>query len=163
MSGGERWPFRVAHIYIYIYIYIYICWQTRHTGSFQIPCLWSCPLLTDLKLSLSSLARYAISGQSGTDSKSSSSLYRFVRILLQINHHHSSQKYANFIHTQGATNYKMHGSDLRGGRVSITLETKSDSSLFVYFVIQFPPFIDWTSSVYARQPWLRWQWVCKQI
>ena len=92
--------------------------MARHTGSFQIPHLWSCPLSTNLKLSLSSLARYAISGRSGTDSKSFSSLFRFVRIWLQINHHHSSQKYANFIHTQGATDYKMHGSDLRGGRVS---------------------------------------------
>ena len=26
-----------------------ICWQTRHTGLFQIPCLGSCPLWTDRK------------------------------------------------------------------------------------------------------------------
>ena len=40
-----------------------IRWQTTHTGSFLIPCLGSCPVSTDLKLSLSSLARYAIFGQ----------------------------------------------------------------------------------------------------
>ena len=45
------------------YICMYTHWQTMHIGSFLIPCLRSCPVLIDLKLLLSSLARYAISGQ----------------------------------------------------------------------------------------------------
>ena len=46
-----------------IWCLIYIDSMTRHTGSFQILFLGSCPLLTDWKISLISLARYAISGQ----------------------------------------------------------------------------------------------------
>ena len=41
-----------------------ILWQTRHTGSFLIPCLVSCFLSTNRKILLTSLAKYAISGQS---------------------------------------------------------------------------------------------------
>ena len=41
-----------------------------HIEPFRIPCLESCPLSVSLKLSLSSLARYAISGQSDTETKS---------------------------------------------------------------------------------------------
>ena len=37
------------------------------TGSLQVPCLGSCPLLTDQKIFLISLAKYAISGQSDTE------------------------------------------------------------------------------------------------
>ena len=36
-------------------------------------------------------------------------LYGFVRIWFQINHFLFSEKYANFIHRQGATDYKAHG------------------------------------------------------
>ena len=44
-----------------------ILWQTRHTGSFLIPCLVSCFLSTNRKILLTSLAKYAISGQSDTE------------------------------------------------------------------------------------------------
>ena len=40
-----------------------IRWQTTHIGSLLIPCLGSCPVSIDLKLSLSSLARETTSGQ----------------------------------------------------------------------------------------------------
>ena len=43
---------------------IYADSVTKHIGSFQIPCLGSCPLSIDWKISLISLARYVISGHS---------------------------------------------------------------------------------------------------
>ena len=45
---------------------IYSDSMTRHIGLFQIHFLRSCPLLIDRKMSLISLARYMISGQSDT-------------------------------------------------------------------------------------------------
>ena len=48
------------------------------------------------------------SGQSNM--KTNSSRYRFIRIQIQI---HSSETYADFIHSQYATNYKVQGTDLR--------------------------------------------------
>ena len=44
-----------------------IHWQTRHTRSFLIPCLGSCPLSTNQKILLTSLAKDVISGQSETE------------------------------------------------------------------------------------------------
>ena len=45
----------------------FIHWQTRHTRLFLIPCLGSCPLSTNQKILLTSLAKYTISGQSDTE------------------------------------------------------------------------------------------------
>ena len=59
---------------------------------------------------------YAISGQSDTEADLLPDLYGFVWIRFQINHFHFSEKYADFIHRQGATNYKVHGSDFRGDK-----------------------------------------------
>ena len=53
-------------------------------------------------------------------------------------------KYANFSHSQDATDYEAHESDFRGE--SITLQTKNYSSLCIYFIIQIPPFTDLTCS-----------------
>ena len=55
-----------------------IRWQTRHTGSFQISSLGLCPLWTDWKILLISLAKCAISGQSDTETDLIPDLYRFV-------------------------------------------------------------------------------------
>ena len=41
-------------------------------------------------------------------------LYGFIWIQFQINHFCFSEKYANFIHRQGATDCKVHGSDFKG-------------------------------------------------
>ena len=41
-------------------------------------------------------------------------LYGFIWIRFQINHFRFSEKYADFIHSQGATDYKAHWSDFRG-------------------------------------------------
>ena len=49
----------------------------------------------------------AISGQSDTETEFSFR-YGFIRIQFQINYH-SSEKYANFIRRQGATDYKAQG------------------------------------------------------
>ena len=43
-------------------------------------------------------------------------LYGFVWIWFQINHFSFSEKYADFIHSEGATNYKAHRSDFRGDK-----------------------------------------------
>ena len=69
--------------------------------SFRIPCLGSCHLSIGRKLSLIILARYAISGQTDTETDFSSR-YGFVRIRFQINHYSYSEKDANFIHRRGA-------------------------------------------------------------
>ena len=58
-----------------------------------------------------------ISGQSDKETNLLPDLYGFVWILFQINHFRFSEKYANFIHRQGATDYnlyKVHGSDFTG-------------------------------------------------
>ena len=71
------------------------------------------------KILLISLAKYVISGQSDKETDLLPDLYGFVWILFQMNHFHFSEKYANFIHRQGTTdynlyNYKAHGSDFTG-------------------------------------------------
>ena len=70
----------------------------------------------------------------------SSSKYVLITIWFQINHYHSSEKYANLIHRQGATH------DLRGGKIQL-YSKRSNGSLCVNFVIvQILLFIDWTCS-----------------
>ena len=88
---------------------IYADSMTKHIGLFQIPFLKSCPLLIDQKISLISLARCTISGQSDSDTETdSTSRYSFFRIGFQINYR-SSERYINFIHRQGTANYKVQG------------------------------------------------------
>ena len=58
-----------------------------------------------------SLAKYVISGQSNTEADLPD-LYRFVWIQFHINNF--PEKYADFIHRQGTTDYKAHGSDFMG-------------------------------------------------
>ena len=80
MKLKSRLPlFSVTHIrvstrfifgFVVFYLWVnsdFIFWQTRHTGSFLIPFLGSCPLLTNRKILLTSLAKYTISGQSDTE------------------------------------------------------------------------------------------------
>ena len=55
-----------------------------------------------------------MSGQSDTGTNLLPDLYGFVRIRFQINRFLFLEKYANFIHRQGATDYKAHGSDCKG-------------------------------------------------
>ena len=100
--------------------YIYADSQTRHIGLFQIPCLGLCPLSTDQKLSLISLARYAISGQSDTETNSSSK-YMFVRTQFK-SLSFLLLKYGHFIWRQGATDYKVQGSDLKGGKYCLIVQ-----------------------------------------
>ena len=90
-----------------IFIYDDTDSMTTHTGLFQILFLGSCPPSTDWKLSLISLARYVISGQTYMET-SSLSRYDFIMIRFQINYH-SLEKHANFILRQGATNCKVQG------------------------------------------------------
>ena len=66
------------------------------------------------KILLISLAKYVISGQSDKETDLLPDLYGFVWILFPMNHFHFSEKYANFIHRQGATDYKAHASDFKG-------------------------------------------------
>ena len=69
------------------------------------------------KILLTSLPKYAISGQSDTEADLLPDLYGFSWIWFQINHFGFSEKYADFFHRQGAIDYKAHGSDFRGGQV----------------------------------------------
>ena len=48
-------------------------------------------------------------GQSDTGTNLLPDLYGFVRIRFQINRFLFTEKYAKFIHKQGATDYKAHG------------------------------------------------------
>ena len=85
-----------------------------------------------------------MSGQShtGTSLLPDLPLYGFVWIQFQINHFCFSEKYADFIHRQSATDYKAHGSDFRGDKYHRSfIQTKNDGSL-----VQIPPFIDWTGT-----------------
>ena len=50
-----------------------------------------------------------MSGQSDTGTNLLPDLNGFIRIQFQINCFLFSEKYANFIHRQGATDYKAHG------------------------------------------------------
>ena len=62
---STRFLFFVSKVfYLWVNSDNIILWQTRHTGSFLIPCLGSCPLSTNRKILLTSLAKYAISGHS---------------------------------------------------------------------------------------------------
>ena len=61
-SVSECSVFNFVVFYLWLWVNSDIRWWTAHIGSFRSPCLWSCPLSIDLKLSLSSLARHAISG-----------------------------------------------------------------------------------------------------
>ena len=100
----------VFHFIIFsLWVNADIHWQYdyRHIGLFQILFVGSCPLSVGWKISVISLGRYMISGQSDTETNSSSRCSSF-RIWFQINYH-SSEKYANFIHRQSATDYKVQG------------------------------------------------------
>ena len=112
-----------------------ICWQTWHTGSFQIPCLGSCPLLTNQKILLISLTKYMISGQSDTEADLIPDPYRFVWIRFQINHFCFSEKYADFIHRQGASDYKVHRSDWGWGGVGSIIVALSRPKITVAYAL----------------------------
>ena len=47
--------------------------------------------------------------------------FQIYTVRFQINHFHFFEKYANFIHRQGATGYKAHGSDFRGTSITVAL------------------------------------------
>ena len=100
------------------------------------PFLGSCPLLSDRKLSLINLARYMCF------------LARRVWRLILL----PGMGLLGFsitIHRQGAPDYSIMYMDQvggGGGGGSITLHTENYSSLCIYFIIQIPPFIDWSCS-----------------
>ena len=83
------------------------CWQSRHTEWFQIPYLGSCPPSIDWKISqvgsakcLASLIWEPVFFEIYTG------LLEFGLKLIVF---FFSEKYANFIHRQGTTDYKVHG------------------------------------------------------
>ena len=99
-------------VFDFIVFYLWVnsditCWRSRHTAWFQIPYLGSCPPLIDWKISqvssakcLASLIWEPIFFQIYTGSLE----FGFKLIVLFF-----SEKYANFIHRQGTTDYKVHG------------------------------------------------------
>ena len=94
----------------------------------QIPYLGPCPLSINLKLSLSSLARFLVS-----------LIWRLnclfqvwiFRIWFQISINYSLEKYANIIHRRHYQKYHLKDRKLRW---------------LMHLVIQVLPFIDWTCS-----------------
>ena len=127
----------------------FTCWQSRHSGWFQIPYLGSCPPSTDRKLSLissaeclTSLIQEPIFFQIYTGSLE----FSFKLTVL------FSEKCANFIHRQGATNYNcIRCMDKILGKVSPSPYspklTVAYGELRVYFAVQIPPFIDWMAEL----------------
>ena len=112
-----------THVFGFIIFYLWVnsgnvvLWQTRHTGSFQILCLGSCPLSANQKILLISLAKYTISGQPDKEADLLD-LYGFMWIRFQINHFSFSEKYADFIHSVLLTIRRM---DQILGKGSITI------------------------------------------
>ena len=76
-------------------------------------------------------------------------LYRFIKIWFQINHFLFFEKYVNYIHRQGVTDYNF---IRRMDKILWKVLQSSYSpkitvaygELRVYFAVQIPPFIDWT-------------------
>ena len=66
-SDNECFVF--GFIVFYLLVNSDLHWQTTHIRLFRISCLGLCPLWIDLKLSLSILARYMISGQSDLETE----------------------------------------------------------------------------------------------
>ena len=64
--------------------------------------------------------------------------------LVQINHCHSSEKYANFIHRHRVLPTITHIDQWFGGGGGYRHTDQNNGSLHVYFIVQIPPFIDWT-------------------
>ena len=116
---------------IKIFIYADTDSMTTHIGLFQILFLGSCPLSTDWKISLISLARYVISGQSNTETESSFR-HSIIRIRFQINYH-SLEKYANFVHRQGA------GIRLEGEKVMLRSPKITATYMFISSLSRFCP------------------------
>ena len=89
-----------------------------------------------------------MSGQSDSDMGTNllPDLYRFVRTRFQINRFLLSEKYANFIHRQGATDYRR--MDKIVGKVSPSPYSPKIMVVYrelrIYFTVQILPFIDWT-------------------
>ena len=73
------------------------------------------------------------------------SSFRFVKIRFQIIRFLFSEKYANFIHKQGATEYKHMDKILEKVTPSPNSPkiTVAYGELPVYFAVHIPPFIDW--------------------
>ena len=94
---------------------------------------------TNLKILLIILAKYAISGHSDMETDLLPDLYGFVWIQCEINHFCFSEKYAHLIHRQGATDYKVHGSDFRGESVTIALSRLKRLVAKVFISSRFRP------------------------
>ena len=78
-----------------------------------------------------------ISGQSDTEANLLPDLYRFVWIQFQINHFRFFVN-TTFIHRQGATDYKAHGSDV-GGEVSPSPSRPKITVAYAFISSRFRP------------------------
>ena len=121
----------------------------------------------DWKISLISSARPGMRFvfQSDMDT-SSSSRYWFITIWFQMNHYRSSKEKANFIHIQGATDYKAQESDLREEK-SITIYSAKFTTNYVFISSssRFCPSLIGLAECAGeeREPWLRWQFVSSLV
>ena len=115
-----------------------IHWQTRHTGSFQIPCLGSCALSTNRKIFLMSFAKYVISGQSDTETDLLPDLYGFwfgFKLIIFV----FRKTYAHFIHRRGATDYKVHRLDFRGKSIIVAYSRPNITVAYAFISSRFRP------------------------
>ena len=124
-------------------------WYTRTVRLGTLGCfrfhVWDCPLSTDWKLSMISLAGNTISHWPDWYGDRLFFQIRVRKDSVQINHCHSSENYANFIHIHRVLpTITRIDQWLGGGRDRHT--DQNNGSLCVYFIVQIPPFIDWTCS-----------------
>jgi len=134
--------------------------MTKHTGSFQIPFLGSCPLSIGWKISLISLARYVISGHSDR-SPILLSDNCFIRIRFQINH--SSEKYANFIQRTERYHLMIYKVQVYGQRVEKYCIIVQKLRQIMHLFRHHPNCtLYWSDSRCVREgsarPRLRWHW-----
>ena len=131
-----------------------ILWQTRHTGSFLIPCLGSCPLSTNRKILLTSLAKYAISGQSDTEIDlfqiyTGSFGFSFKLIIFVF------QKSMHILFTERALpTIRRMDQILRGESITVALSRPKFTVANMFISSRFRPSLTGLTR-------LRWNWVCR--
>ena len=157
-------PFSVTRIrvltrfifgFVVFYLWInsdIILWQTRHSGLFLIPC----PLSTNRKILLTSLAKYAISGQSDMEIDlfqiyTGSFGFGFKLIIFVF------RKSMQILFTDRALpTIRRMDQILRGKSITIALSRPKSTVANMFISSRFCPSLTGLTR-------LRWNWVCRQI
>ena len=108
-----------------------------------------CPLSTNRKILLTSLAKYAISGRSDME-------IDLFQIRFQINHFCFLEKYANFIHNRALPTIRRMHQILRGESITVALSRPKFTVANTFVSSRFRPSLTGLTR-------LRWNWGCRQI